>query len=768
MNNDQEPVSNPQPSALSPSKPVDQANSHLTLDLGAGSSADIHLHLAPGSSARVTVQSLAADGSVRETRQEIYSNQAKIVPSEAPKRPFKINLPHLQLPRTRLPWPTLLILIAGAIYLTVRLIELDSFPIYFFTDEAVQTVLAQDMVRDQMSSYTGELLPTYLVNGSQYNLSTSVYIQILPYLIFGKSIWVTRGVAVLFTLLAAAALGLIFKNIFDTPYAFLGILVLSATPAWFLHSRTAFETALAVSFYAAFLYCYLMYRKGHLKYLWAGLVFGVLCFYSYSPAQMVMLVTGVGLFFSDLRYHWKKRRHVLVAILLGLLLAIPYFRFLYLHPDANLEHLRILNSYWIQDIPFTQKLAAYFAEYGKMINPVYWFTSNPSDLVRHVMKGYGHLLWWSFPLAAIGTVLTLLRARKPEYRLVLIALIAAPSGAALSGAGITRALFMVIPAALLTTLGLIQVLEWIGKLHISRGMLAGVMLVLWGALNGFMLRDALVNGPTWYDDYTLNGMQWGAKELFGEIKSRLQKDPTEKIMMSSSWANGTDVVARFFFNDPVPFELGSIDELLFQQKEINSNSLFILMADEYQKAKDSEKFKEVQVEKVMDYPDGTPGFYFVHLAYQDNIAEILENEKEQRKQLLVKEITNRDGEAFSIQYPQLDMGEIDSLFDGDENSVVRTLEANPMRMVITFEDPLELSEVTLRIGGTATTLTLTVEPEGDQSAIIKSQVIKESNNLRDITMELPSPVMVKRLIIEVKNTNDSEPAHVHLWEVSWQ
>lgn len=747
------------------------ASRDFTLDLGAGSSAEVRLKLSPGSAVKLTVDTLADDGRVLQSRSETYSNPAQgSQPAAAVVHRASIasRISHLRLQPAVQSWPAIFMVIAMAVYLTVRLVGLDSFPIYFFTDEAIQTVLAQDLVRDGMHSYTGEFLPTYLENGSQLNLSTSVYLQVIPLLVFGKSIWVTRGVAVLFTLFAAMAIGLTFKNIFKTPYAFLGILVLSAVPAWFLHSRTAFETALSTSFYAAFLYCYLMYRRGRLKYLFAAVLFGALCFYTYSPAQMVMLVSAVGLFFSDLRYHWQKRRHLLLAILLGVVLAVPYFRFLYLHPEANLQHMQILNSYWVMDMPLGKKIGMYFTEYGKMINPAYWFTTAPVDLVRHVMKGYGRLLWWSAPLAAIGLGMALLRIRKPEYRVVLIAVLASPSGAALSGAGTTRTLFMVIPAAILTTLGLIQVLEWIEKRHIRRATLAAILLVVMTVLNGGMLRDALVNGPTWYEDYTLNGMQYGAEQVFGEIKQILKKNPDTKITLSSSWANGTDVLARFFFQDPVPFNLGSIDEWLIEKKEIKPESLFILMTTEYDRALQSGKFKEMKVEKVLYSPNGKPGFYFVRLAYRDDIAEILKEEAEQRRQLLRKQMSTQDNGPFSILYPQFDMGEIENLFDGDPNSVVRTLEANPMRLVITFDTPRPISEVVVRIGGTATTLTVTAKPVGDQPTVEVTRELKESNNLRDITLQFPTGVETNTLTIEVKNTYDNEPAHVHLWEVSWK
>ncbi|MDX1437421.1 MAG: hypothetical protein R3335_11450, partial [Anaerolineales bacterium] len=79
------------------------------------------------------------------------------------------------------------------LYLAVRLIALESFPIYFFTDEAVQTVLAADFLRDNFFGEDKVFFPTYFRNVYQFNLSTSVYLQILPYLFFGKSLFVTRA-----------------------------------------------------------------------------------------------------------------------------------------------------------------------------------------------------------------------------------------------------------------------------------------------------------------------------------------------------------------------------------------------------------------------------------------------------------------------------------------------------------------------------------------------------------------------------------------------
>jgi len=59
------------------------------------------------------------------------------------------------------------------LYLLTRLIHLDKFPIYFFTDEAIQTMSAVDLLARGLRDASGRLLPVYFENGGQYNLSLS-------------------------------------------------------------------------------------------------------------------------------------------------------------------------------------------------------------------------------------------------------------------------------------------------------------------------------------------------------------------------------------------------------------------------------------------------------------------------------------------------------------------------------------------------------------------------------------------------------------------
>ncbi|RPI81755.1 MAG: hypothetical protein EHM41_19940, partial [Chloroflexi bacterium] len=293
-----------------------------------------------------------------------------------------------------------LFILALLLYLATRFIGLVQFPIYFFTDEAIQTVMAADFVQSGFKNYNGESWPTYFSNGSTYNLSSiSVYLQVIPYLLFGKSVIVTRGVSVLVGLLAAVFASLILKNIFRIRYWWVGALLLSITPAWFLHSRTAFETVEMVGFYSGFLYYYMLYLNRSPKYLYISLVFGALVFYTYSPGQLIIGLSGLFLLISDLPYHIKNRKTALRGFLLLVLLAMPYINYIQAHPDVTINHLSTRAPLWTEAIPFSEKLAQYFSEYLYGLSPAYWFLPNTHDLNRHLMDGYGHILLWTLPFA---------------------------------------------------------------------------------------------------------------------------------------------------------------------------------------------------------------------------------------------------------------------------------------------------------------------------------------------------------------------------------
>ncbi len=684
-----------------------------------------------------------------------------------------------------IPLPTALFVLGLAVYLLTRLSGLTDWPIYFFTDEAVQTVMAEDFVQNGLRNNAGEFLPTYFSKDATYNLSSlSVYLQVIPYLLFGKSVFVTRAVSVLAATFGAFMVGLTLRDIFKIRYWWSSVLLLSVVPAWFLHSRTAFETVEMTAFYAAFLYFYLRYRYINPRALYASLIFGALVFYTYSPGQLIIVVSGVFLLISDLRYHWQQRRVALRGLLLLSLLVLPFLRYYLAHPEAPLQHLTTRAPFWLENIPFGDKLQRFLGEYLAALDPRYWFLPNQRDLDRHLMQGYGHLSMWMLPLLVLGLGVSLFKLRSPAHRAVLLALLAAPSGSALVDVGITRLLVLVIPVVILMTLGLSYALEWVVGLaawlvrQVRKGrspqeaslirthtVLALALAVVLGSTNLAMLRDARVNGPLWYQDYTLGGMQYGARQLFSAVIDYYAENPGSKLMISPSWTNGADAVAEFFLPEGAPVRLGSVEGHIFQRLPLDENMVFVVIPNELDKLLTSGKFEAVRIEQIIEYPNGEPGFYFIRMRYVDDIDRILEAEREARRALLE---TNLDiaGQQTLVRYPVLDMGSIDLLFDGDPNTLARTLEANPFVIELVFPMARPVSGLSLGLGSAYLQVRVNLTTPADAEPIVFETTFHGSVAEPVLLMNFGRVITVQQMRFELLAPGIAEPANIHIWEIT--
>ena len=731
---------------------------------------NVRADLPAGARLHISVEGRTADGSPLERKQVVLGGEGG-VPREIELELEAQSAPRSWLART---WTHLgaqsavwLLVGALAVYLFTRLYALADYPIYFFTDEANQALLAADLLRDRLSSPTGEILPAFFKNVYQYNLGASVYLQVIPAILFPRSIEVTRGTSALVSLLAPLWLGLALLRVYRRPTPWLGVLLLAVTPAWFLHSRTAFECSLAVTFYAGMLYYYLRYRAGSPRAVYGAVLCAALAFYSYSPAQVVVAVTLLLWAITDLRFHWQNRAVLLRAAGLGLLCLLPYVRFQLLHPAETVNHLTQLGSVLNQPLPWTQKILLYFQEYLRGLSPFFWFAPG-QDIPRHVMGNFGNLLIFTFPLGIAAVGLAAWRWRRWDFRIPLLAVLAAPSGAALVGMGVTRALFMVIPMALLTALLCGELLEWAARRwQINRPILNAA---LWTSLAGFaffLLYAALTRGPTWSDDYGMGGLQYGARQVFGEALRYAGTHPGEQVVVSPSWANGADVVARFFLPDSAHVSLNGIDHWLEEKRPLNDQMLFILPPEELERAQKSAKFSLIQVEDSLPWPDGRPGFYLVHLRYVEQIDQIMAAELEDRRALQTASLVAGD-RPLLVKYSRLDMGEIRHIFDGDLDTFIRTLAANPLELQIEFDSPRRMKGLLLQIGGTASILDVSADVAGSNLPSQWRRQVGDVPQPRLLALDFEGELDVLRLNIHLKNTRDNEPAHVHLWELIFQ
>lgn len=725
----------------------------MTVEAGRPDSGEGHSHEAYG-----LLRPAPAAGRAGQPRQHGFGSRIRAAwPAVFRSRPERSLTPALEL--------ALLALSLG-VYLAVRLYRLADYPIYFFTDEAVQTVLAADFLRDGFRDFLGHYFPTYFQNVYEFNLNLSVYAQLLPLVLFGKSVFITRFTAVLLTIPGALAVGLILRDFFHARYPWIGILVFSAAPAWFLHSRTAFETSLMVSFYACFLYSYLLYRLRSPKYLYLALVFAAAVFYTYGPGEIIILGTGLLLMLSDARYHWAQRKTLAFGLLLGIVLALPYLRFRVQLPEKHAEFLRLLDSAWVKDLPLSEKLRTSLGFYLFGLSPRYWFLANTHDLARHVMGRYGNLMTWTLPFVLAGVVLALRRIRQPEYRAVLACLLAIPLGGVVVGVGITRLLSMVVPASILCAVAIDAAAQWLSPR--LKPVVAGILLfVLLSLANVMLLRDALVDGPRWNRNYGM-AIPFGGPQVFEAVEQLLQEEPGTRVLVSPTWANGVDVLRRFFLPDEAPVEVANADQYLIEPLPLDEHLVFVLTREEYARLLGDPKITNLRVERTIPYPDGTTGFYFVRMAYSPEAPAIFNREREERSRPVFESLM-LDGQQVQIAHSHLDSGNIGHVFDGDPYTLARGMEANPLLLEVTFPSPRALAGLELTTGSMDVGLKAELYPaDGSEPAVISQEFTGLPN---DPTVSLAFPPdlgPLSRVRLQITDLNSSGPAKVHLRELVFE
>ncbi|MEI8307393.1 MAG: antitoxin family protein [Chloroflexales bacterium] len=663
-----------------------------------------------------------------------------------------------------------LILSVGLLlYALTRLVGLTAFPIYFFCDEAIQTNLARALLANGLRSADGTFLPPYFLNAEKWNLSLSIYVHLVSTALFGSSAFLTRATSVAVSGLALVAVALALRLVFQNRFWWAGPLALTVAPAWFLHSRTAFETVMMVAFYACFLCCYLLYRTRGAVWAFPAIVFGAMTFYAYANGQGVMLVSGVLLLLSDLRYHLRQGWRVISGASAALLVAVvPLARFRVLKPDAYAGQMRALDSYWTHTIPLGEKLATFGATYLAGMSPTYWFLPNTVDLERHRMAGMGHLPLAMLPFIVVGLGVCVIRLRSPIHRVVLVAVLAAPFSSALVAVSITRVLAMVVPAAILFAIGLDCCYRWVaGRLHYR--IAAGVVALTLSVASLLLLRTALTDGPTWFTNYGMAGMQYGAQQLFGEaIPDLLAREPDTQLLVSPTWANNPNAYLDFFLS-PIQIsrvQMINIDAFTVSRQPLDpARQIFVMPPDEYERAVKDSKFIVSPPERIIPYPNDQPGFYVVRMRYVDNVDTVFAADRAARAQLVAEQMDI--GGPVTVAHSLLDMGTPENLFDDNPNTLIRGFEANPLVIELRFAQPRSIGGVKLTVGSMNFTLRLIGTPADGGPQIIAEQ---RYNGLPpDPTVSLDLPGGTRKLSVlrlEISPAGAEEVAHVHVRDLA--
>ncbi|HTX79152.1 MAG TPA: hypothetical protein VMC62_05765, partial [Longilinea sp.] len=554
---------------------------------------------------------------------------------------------------------------------------------------------------------------------------------------------------------------------FKMPYAWVGAFLLVATPSWFMYSRMALETPVFTALYAGFIYYYLLYRLQNPRYLYPALVIGALAFYAYFPGQVVIVVTGVLLLLIDAPYHWQHRKTTLIGLALLLILVVPLVRFWNTQPAQYVNRLSIYSSFLASNQSILGKIGTYLLNWLYGLSPLFWLNPAPQFSVWWVMKGYSPIAWYLAPFWVWGLVVAIRNWRKPEMRVMLAAYLAGPTGAALVSIVITRVLVTIIPLMMIITLGFSDVMERLQKRFtaVSEKWMAPLLVGLLVISTIGMTADALIHAPTWYTDFGINGLQWGAREVFSTALDLNKAYPDQIIRISGGWDWQPDILERFFVPDELPIQLGNADAFMAGYKPEISNTIFILIPQDYQNAAASDKFSSVDVIKTIPAPDGTTAFYVVRLTYIPNAQAEFEAEREEQIQL-VSDIVSVNDQQLTIWHTRLDADLIANLFDGNPNTYAHTVGINPLVLDWALPSPQTVSGIQVRMGSEHAVLTLTVT-DVDGSQVTKEVEATDTGVNKDVTITLDAPVTsASHIHFELNDVDATPDSDVHLWEVT--
>ena len=281
-----------------------------------------------------------------------------------------------------------------------------------------------------------------------------------------------------------------------------------------------------------------------------------------------------------------------------------------------------------------------------------------------------------------------------------------------------------------------------------------------------LLRYALDDGPTWFTDYTLGGMQYGASQLFEVIEARLAADPDTQVILSPDWANGTDMFARFFLSPAQQQRVHTfnVDAFISEKRPLTPDMLFIMLPGEVERALDSGKFATVAVEDTIFYPDGRPGFLLARLAYKPDIDAVFAAELAALRQP-VTEPGALDGAAVTVSHTRFEAGQLADLFDGDAFTLVRHIAGNPVRYEFVFDTPRPVGGLAADFGTMDFALTVTLTPP-DGAPVVYEQEFRALGPDPHIDMPFPdAPPLVATLTLEIRDLNAGEDVKIHVREL---
>jgi hypothetical protein len=154
------------------------------------------------------------------------------------------------------------------------------------------------------------------------------------------------------------------------------------------------------------------------------------------------------------------------------------------------------------------------------------------------------------------------------------------------------------------------------------------------------------------------------------------------------------------------------------------------------------------------------------MRYADNVDAILAAERLAR-QALQEDSATLDGQPVLVRHSLIDAGQVADMFDGDDHTLMRGLEANPLIVELIFPSPRTIDRVGVTVGTMDFNLKMIATPADGSAPRNAAMDYRNMPEDPHVDIALPGGTQpVGKLRIEITNLHQAEVANIHVREVS--
>lgn len=623
----------------------------------------------------------------------------------------------------RIPGDVHLFLIATTVAAVCLFNAIDSYPIYFFCDEALHVVEAQKLL-DTGTDRFGKAWPVFLEAFGMHELSLSVYLQMPFNYLFGFNEIAPRIRSGFCSVLLGIFLSLLTRPLTRIRVWWLWPLALVISSFWYLHSRTGFQLSLAGLCYGVFIISYLCWRERTSNWhcLAIAAVAAALGCYSYTATRGWVFCTTVLFLLLDWRLLLKSRKEVIKGVSPGILFMIPFAAVMIAHPDWLLARYHNLANSW----QLHAASESWIENTYNLLSPGFWFgrelqlTFDGGE--RHRVAGLAYFPTALMPFFGIGFVISLLkRSVFPRFHIAAIALSGVFPAVTLE-INPLRCLPVWFAIVILIFEGTNWVLEkCIQFSSILKEAGGGLVLAFFALISVYQHAWAVVSSPSYVTDYDGGGLQFGALELGQWMKEnsihpsrvRLGLDIYLQPHITTAVVAGTDFGAYRYL---VPGSLCSSD--VAETDLADRSALWVTRLR-------SDKLIEpgcpvtAVVRKIISTPTGIPSLYVYSLEAGSSLKEYLDQKKFERRNLR-DSVGEIEGIPVNVRHNESNLGSIAEIFDGKQQTLMRTRGVNPAVLEITVPEALRKRSWILSVSHSRYSV-VAVIPSGQNSRPCKQE-----------------------------------------------